>query len=86
MANSGKFTPEALDSKLRDLNSTLQSIQGVSQWLMNHKKYAKTIVGVWFREMQKGCYIDGRPKAGHTLGNIVASVAQKFKATCCPKR
>ena len=58
MASSSRFTPEALDSKLKDLNATLQSIQGVSQWLMNHAKYAKTIVGVWFREMQKGCYID----------------------------
>ena len=49
-----RFTPGSLDSKLRDLNSTMQSIQGVSQWLITHKKYAKTIVGVWFREMQKG--------------------------------
>ena len=51
-----KFTPGSLDNRLKDLNSTMQSIQGVSQWLITHKKYAKTIVGVWFREIQKGSY------------------------------
>ena len=56
MAEPGRFTSASLESKLRDLNSTMQSIQGVSQWLLTHKKYAKTIVGVWFREMQKGMY------------------------------
>ncbi|XP_003391384.2 PREDICTED: regulation of nuclear pre-mRNA domain-containing protein 1A-like, partial [Amphimedon queenslandica] len=47
------FTPGVLESKLRDLNSTMQSIQELSQWLINNKKHAKSVVGIWFREMQK---------------------------------
>lgn len=56
MNTSERFTSSVLDSKLKDLNSTMQSIQGVSQWLTGHKKHAKTIVGIWYREVQKGMY------------------------------
>ena len=48
------FSPGVLESKLRDLSSTMQSIQELSQWLIHHKKHARSIVGIWFREMQKG--------------------------------
>lgn len=48
------FSSGVLESKLRDLNSTMQSIQELSQWLINNKKHAKSVVGIWFREMQKG--------------------------------
>ena len=48
------FSASGLELKLRDLNASMQSIQSVSKWLIHNRKYAKTIVGVWFREMQKG--------------------------------
>lgn len=54
LISSERFTSSTLDSKLKDLNSTMQSIQGVSQWLISHKKHAKTIVGIWYRDVQKG--------------------------------
>ena len=56
MAGPGKTSLSAsgLELKLRDLNASMQSIQSVSKWLIHNRKYAKTTVGVWFREMQKG--------------------------------
>lgn len=52
MAHS--FSTSALDKKLKELNSTLQSIQGTSQWLIHYRKNAKTIVGQWYKEIQSG--------------------------------
>lgn len=48
------FSTSTLDKKLKDLNGTLQSIQGTSQWIIRHRKNAKTIVSLWYKEMQKG--------------------------------
>ena len=48
------FSASSLDKKLKGLNGTLQSIQGTSQWIIHHRKNAKTIVGFWYKEMQKG--------------------------------
>ena len=53
MASHG-FSAAALDKKLRDLNSTLQSIQGTAQWIIHYRKNAKTIVSYWYKELQKG--------------------------------
>ncbi|XP_064398184.1 regulation of nuclear pre-mRNA domain-containing protein 1B-like [Halichondria panicea] len=47
------FSAAALEKKLKDLNSSLQSIQGVSQWLIHYRRNAKTIVNVWYKELQK---------------------------------
>ena len=55
-SSSSSFSPGVLESKLRDLSSTMQSIQELSQWLISNKKHAKSAVGIWFREMQKGIY------------------------------
>lgn len=68
------FTSSALESRLRDLNSTMQSIQGVSQWLIQHKKHSKTIVGVWFREIQKAS-----PSRKLTLLYLANDVIQNSK-------
>ena len=51
---SMSWSTTTLEMKLRDLNATMQSIQSVSQWLIHHRKHARTVVGIWFREMQKG--------------------------------
>jgi hypothetical protein len=48
------FTEVALAKKLADLNSSQQSIQTLSLWLIHHRKHHATIVKVWFRELQKG--------------------------------
>ena len=51
---SGGFSVAAVEKKLKDLNTTIQSIQGVSQWLIHYRKYAKTVISVWYKEMHKG--------------------------------
>lgn len=53
-ASNHGFSASALDKKLKGLNSTLQSIQGTSQWLIHYRKNAKTIVGQWYKELQNG--------------------------------
>ena len=35
---SGGFSVAAVEKKLKDLNTTIQSIQGVSQWLIHYRK------------------------------------------------
>ncbi len=52
--STSSFSAAALEKKLKDLNSSLQSIQGVSQWLVHYRRNAKTIVSVWYKELQKG--------------------------------
>ena len=51
---SGNFSVTTLDKKLTELNATLQSIQSVSQWIIHFRKNAKTIVAVWYKDIQKG--------------------------------
>lgn len=48
------FSVSSLDKKLKDLNGTLQSIQGTALWLIHHRKNAKTAVSLWYKEIQKG--------------------------------
>jgi uncharacterized protein (DUF2249 family) len=48
------FTESALSKKLSELNSSQQSIQTLSLWLIHHRKHHATIVNVWFKELQKG--------------------------------
>ena len=48
------FSAAALDKKFKSLNSTLQSIQGTAQWIIQHRKNAKTVVGQWYKELQEG--------------------------------
>ncbi|EFN78446.1 regulation of nuclear pre-mRNA domain-containing protein 1B isoform X1 [Harpegnathos saltator] len=47
------FTESALVKRLTDLNTSQQSIQTLSLWLIHHRKHHPTIVKVWFREMCK---------------------------------
>ena len=51
---SGGFSVAAVEKKLKDLNTSIQSIQGVSQWLVHYRKNAKTVVSVWYKEQHKG--------------------------------
>ncbi|CAO1358078.1 unnamed protein product [Diamesa serratosioi] len=47
------FTESALIKKLGDLNTSSQSIQTLSLWLIHHRKHHSTIVKIWFKELQK---------------------------------
>ncbi|XP_037931295.1 regulation of nuclear pre-mRNA domain-containing protein 1B [Teleopsis dalmanni] len=46
------FTETALLKKLSELNSSQQSIQTLSLWLIHHRKHHASIVKTWFRELQ----------------------------------
>ncbi|XP_072947114.1 regulation of nuclear pre-mRNA domain-containing protein 1B [Epargyreus clarus] len=47
------FTENALVRKLQELNSSQQSIQTLSLWLIHHRKHHAAIVKTWFKEMMK---------------------------------
>lgn len=48
------FTEQGLRGKLAELNSTQQSIQTLSLWLIHHRKHADTYVPIWNTELRKG--------------------------------
>lgn len=50
------FTEQALIKKLADLNSSSQSIQTLSLWLIHHRKHHPNIVKIWLKEMFKGLF------------------------------
>uniref|UniRef100_A0A182J4F4 CID domain-containing protein n=1 Tax=Anopheles atroparvus TaxID=41427 RepID=A0A182J4F4_ANOAO len=47
------FTETGLVKKLLDLNSSQQSIQTLSLWLIHHRKHHSIIVKTWLKELQK---------------------------------
>lgn len=48
------FTEVAFLKKLAELNSSQQSIQTLSLWLIHHRKHHASIVKTWLRELQNG--------------------------------
>ena len=46
------FSDSSLLKKLQELNSTQQSVQTLSLWLIHHRKYAKTVVNTWLRQLE----------------------------------
>ncbi|XP_060519889.1 regulation of nuclear pre-mRNA domain-containing protein 1B [Cylas formicarius] len=50
---SGGFTESAFIKKLSDLNSSSQSIQTLSLWLIHHRKHYTSVVKIWLRELIK---------------------------------
>lgn len=48
------FTDDVLVRKLRDLNTSSQSIQTLSLWLIHHRKHNEKIVKIWMRELASG--------------------------------
>ncbi|XP_022212452.2 regulation of nuclear pre-mRNA domain-containing protein 1B [Drosophila obscura] len=46
------FTETALIKKLAELNSSQQSIQTLSLWLIHHRKHSAVIVKTWQRELE----------------------------------
>ncbi|XP_055910127.1 regulation of nuclear pre-mRNA domain-containing protein 1B [Eupeodes corollae] len=46
------FTESALLKKLQELNSSQQSIQTLSLWLIHHRKHHQAIIKTWYKELQ----------------------------------
>ncbi|XP_013783116.1 regulation of nuclear pre-mRNA domain-containing protein 1B-like [Limulus polyphemus] len=68
------FTEAALEKKLAELNSSQQSIQTLSLWLIHHRKHHKTIIQVWFRELKKA-----KPNRKLTMMYLANDVIQNSK-------
>lgn len=47
------FSDQNFVKKLSELNGTQQSIQTLALWLIHHRKHSKSIIQVWYRELQK---------------------------------
>merc|ERR1712241_812329 len=47
------FSEDSLEKKLVDLNQSQQSIQGLSLWIIHHRKHHSKIVSTWQRELYK---------------------------------
>lgn len=47
------FSEVTLSQKLSELNQTAPSIQGVSLWLLHHRKHYQTYVKLWYKELGK---------------------------------
>jgi len=47
------FSEESLEKKLVELNQSQQSIQGLSLWIIHHRKHHSKIVSTWQRELYK---------------------------------
>ena len=47
---------KAFERKLQNMNSTQESVQTVSLWIIHHKKQADEIVFVWLEQLKKGKY------------------------------
>lgn len=45
------FTDDALVRKLKELNTSSQSIQTLSLWLIHHRKHHSNITKLWYREL-----------------------------------
>jgi len=45
------FSEVTLSQKLAELNHTQPSIQGLSLWLLHHRKHYQSIVKVWYKEL-----------------------------------
>jgi len=45
------FSEATLSQKLSELNQTQPSIQGLSLWLLHHRKHYQSIVKVWYKEL-----------------------------------
>lgn len=84
------FTESALIKKLGDLNTSSQSIQTLSLWLIHHRKHNEKIVSIWMKELAKAPsnrklvfmylandVIQNSKKKGPEFGNSFASILPK---------
>ncbi|XP_037549319.1 regulation of nuclear pre-mRNA domain-containing protein 2a [Nematolebias whitei] len=52
-ASSGAFLDSTLDKKFRNVTNTMDSIQGLSTWCIENKKYHSLIVRYWMKCLKK---------------------------------
>lgn len=69
------FSDASLLKKLQDLNSTQQSVQTLSLWLIHHRKYAKTVTNTWLRELQQAA----KPERKLTLMYLANDILQNSR-------
>ncbi|CAD7002937.1 regulation of nuclear pre-mRNA domain-containing protein 1B [Ceratitis capitata] len=70
------FSESALLKKLGELNSSQQSIQTLSLWLIHHRKHHASIVKTWFKELQ-AAISEGKKLTFMYLANDVIQNSKK---------
>ncbi|XP_036337231.1 regulation of nuclear pre-mRNA domain-containing protein 1B-like [Rhagoletis pomonella] len=70
------FSDSALLKKLGELNSSQQSIQTLSLWLIHHRKHHASIVKTWFKELQSAVS-EGKKLTFMYLANDVIQNSKK---------
>ena len=53
MSSHERFSSSALDHRLKDLTNSQHSIEGLSLWVVKHRKHARTAVEIWLKELCK---------------------------------
>lgn len=53
-AASGDSLESTLERKFRHVTNTMESIQGLSTWCIDNKKYHSLIVRHWMKSVRKG--------------------------------
>ena len=48
------YSLELLQEKLSRLNSTQESIETLSLWIIHHKQYASTSISTWMEDVRSG--------------------------------
>lgn len=71
------YSESALTSKLCELNGSAPSIQGVSLWLIHHRKHYKNSVQVWYRELAKQG-MDRKLTLLYLANDVVQNTRKKF--------
>ena len=56
MAEGKKISEELIEKKLMSFNSTQESVQALSLWIMHNKAHHQKIVDAWLTVMRKGVY------------------------------
>lgn len=46
------FSESSLLKKLQELNSSQQSVQTLSLWLIHHRRFSKIVVSTWLKQLQ----------------------------------
>ena len=59
-AISGDSLESSLEKRFQNVSNTMDSIQGLSTWCIDNKKYHSLIVRHWIKCMKKCKYSDSR--------------------------
>lgn len=71
------YSDSALSGKLGELNNSAPSIQGVSLWLLHHRKHYRSSVQVWHRELTN-VRMDKKLTLLYLANDVVQNARKKY--------